>query len=83
MKTKLTLSLPKEVIDQAKAYAKKNNVSLSSLVENYLLKLVSEFKPKNEVLQKGSIVNELSGIVNLSSDLNHQEELSDYLSNSQ
>ncbi|MEM6806223.1 MAG: DUF6364 family protein [Bacteroidota bacterium] len=36
MNTKLTLSLNKEVIEQAKKYAKTHNVSLSSLIENYL-----------------------------------------------
>ncbi|HHH50068.1 MAG TPA: hypothetical protein ENK52_03715, partial [Saprospiraceae bacterium] len=63
MNTKLTLSLNKNVIMQAKIYAKKNNVSLSFIIENYLLKIISEFQGEHDV--KGSIVDELSGIINL------------------
>ncbi len=40
MTAKLTLSINDEVIESAKQYAKKNETSLSSMVENYL-KLVS------------------------------------------
>jgi hypothetical protein len=36
MITKLTLTLNQEVIDSAKAYAKRNGKSLSAIVENYL-----------------------------------------------
>jgi Family of unknown function (DUF6364) len=35
MNTKLTLSLDKDIIEQAKIYAKSNNRSLSDMVENY------------------------------------------------
>jgi len=63
MNTKLTLSLDKDIIERAKIYAKEHNVSLSSLVENLLLKITSEYKERND--RKGSIVKELSGIVNL------------------
>lgn len=65
MDTKLTLSLNKEIIEQAKDYAKEHNVSLSFLVENYFLKIISDFKERKEV--KGRIVNELSGIIDLES----------------
>ena len=63
MNTKLTLSLDKDIIERAKIYAREHNVSLSSLVENLLLKTTSEYKERND--RKGSIVKELSGIVNL------------------
>ena len=39
MDTKLTLSLDKSVIEQAKDYAKSNKVSLSRLIESYLSSL--------------------------------------------
>ena len=42
MATKLTLSLDKEIIERAKVYAREHNVSLSYLVENYLLRMISE-----------------------------------------
>ena len=63
MNTKLTLSLDKDVIERAKTYAREHDVSLSSLVENLLLKIISEYKERND--RKGSIVKELSGIVDL------------------
>jgi len=63
MNTKLTLSLNKAIIEQAKAYAKEQNVSLSSIIENYLLKVVSSGKPSTK--HKGSIVEALSGIIQL------------------
>lgn len=78
MSTKLTLSLDKRVIEQAKRYAKEHHVSLSFLVENYLLKLVSDYKPKSG--NESSIVEELAGIVKLSADYDHREDYAKYLS---
>jgi Family of unknown function (DUF6364) len=68
MNTKLTLNLNKEIIDKAKIYAKRNNVSLSFIIENYLLKIISDFQSTKNL--KGSIVNELSGIINLKEEDN-------------
>lgn len=42
MTTKLTLSLKKSIIDKAKEYAKKNNQSLSQIIESYLEKIISQ-----------------------------------------
>ena len=39
MNTKLTLNIDEHVIEEAKFYAKNNSVSLSKLIENYLLSL--------------------------------------------
>ena len=36
MDTKLTLRLDKEIIERAKEYANKNNISLSKIIESYL-----------------------------------------------
>lgn len=63
MNTKLTLNLDKDVIERAKSYAREHNVSLSFLVENLLLKIISDYKGKDE--HTGSIVKKLSGIINL------------------
>ena len=43
MNTKLTLTLEKEIIEQAKKYASEKGRSLSEMVENYF-KYVTEFK---------------------------------------
>lgn len=50
MNAKLTLSLDKEVIEQAKAYAKEQGISLSKMLENYLKIMVSkEPEDKKEI----------------------------------
>ena len=78
MNTKLTLSLDKKIIEQAKQYAKEQHVSLSSLVENYLQKIVSEYKSQTD--PSSSIVEELGGIINLSPDFDYKEEYRQHLS---
>ncbi len=77
MNTKLTLNINKEIIQQAKDYAKEHNISLSFLIENYLQKIISDYK--NETTSKGSIVNELSGIIKLDLNSNHKDDHMDYL----
>ena len=51
MKTKLTLSLQEDVIEQAKAYAKDQETSISSLVENYLKVITSATRKEGEQLK--------------------------------
>lgn len=77
MNTKLTLSLNKDVIQQAKIYAKEHNISLSFLIENYLQKIITEYKTDEST--KGSIVNELSGIINLNTNDDFKDDYTDYL----
>jgi len=63
MKEKLTLTIEKEVKEQAKEAAKRRGVSVSGMVEQFL-KSVSEeefdWKPR-----KGSVVSKLSGSIRL------------------
>jgi hypothetical protein len=77
MSTKLTLSLEKEIIQRAKAYAKDQNISLSKLVENYLLSVVSDYGASS--IPAGSIVAELSGVITLDDSVDYQAEHTDYL----
>ena len=77
MNTKLTLSLNKEIILLAKNYAKEKNVSLSSLIENYLLKIVSDYQSPSDT--QGSIVEELSGIIKLDEGHDYKEDFFQYL----
>lgn len=77
MNTKLTLSLDKDIIEQAKSYAKTHKVSLSSLIENYLQKLLADYQDK--VYEKASIVNELSGIIQLDTEEDYKDAHTDYL----
>lgn len=77
MNTKLTLSLNKEIIQQAKLYAKEHNISLSFLVENYLQKLINDITVEKS--KKGSIVDELSGIIELDTDYDYKKEYTNYI----
>ncbi len=61
MQSKLTLTVDSEIIDSAKTYAKENNRSLSSIIEEYLKSLVSK-KSSKKLKLKGRI-SELKGSV--------------------
>ncbi len=76
MDTKLTLSLDKSVIEQAKTYAKSNKISLSKLIESYLATLTSKAKGEIEITP---LVKSLSDVINLDDKVNIKEEYADYL----
>lgn len=59
MDTKLTLKLDKRIIDKVKLFAKKNNTSLSNLVENYFDSLIN--KANNQVTLSPT-VKSLAGV---------------------
>lgn len=77
MNTKLTLKLDKDIIEQAKLYAKEKHTSLSVLVANYF-KTLAENKYEAEI-ELSPIVQELSGIIELPEDYNLKEDYTDYL----
>lgn len=60
MNTKLTLSLDKEIIEEAKTYAKSHRVSLSKLIENYLNSITRKSNKKSTVSE---LVESLTGII--------------------
>ena len=71
MKTKLTLSLEKEVIEQAKIYAKGTGRSLSEMVENYFKSLVEKSNKKNNKEEYNDIhpsIKKLIGRITLPED---------------
>ena len=75
MNTKLTLNLDKSVIDEAKSYAKKNQVSLSKLIENYLNSLVrTSHKQPTKI---SPLVKSLTGVI--SSEVDDKKSYGDYL----
>ena len=49
MDKKLTLSLDKSIIENAKNYAKSNNISLSKLIESYLTTLTKRKRNSTEI----------------------------------
>ncbi|WP_353087637.1 DUF6364 family protein [Flavobacterium sp.] len=74
MNTKLTLVLEQEIIQKAKDYAKKNNRSLSNIIESYLKSLTKE-DVKKEAVKVSPIVKSLRGSFKLSKDIDYKEEL--------
>jgi hypothetical protein len=60
MNTKLTLNLDKDIIEQAKSYAKDNRISLSKLIENYLNSLTSKIEKERKV---SPLVESLTGVI--------------------
>ncbi len=77
MNTKLTLNIDQNVIEEAKSYAKNHRVSLSKLIENYLLSLTNKNEEKSKV---SPLVESLTGVINLESK-DYKKEYSDYLAN--
>ena len=69
MNTKLTLNLDKEIIQEAKTYAKSQSVSLSKLIENYLNSLTINSKKKSSV---SPLVESLIGIIPSDYDQRHE-----------
>lgn len=76
MDHKLTLSLDKSIIEQAKNYAKLNNISLSKLIESYLKSLTER---QNKPLEITPLVESLSGIIQLDENDDIRTNYRDYL----
>jgi hypothetical protein len=76
MNTKLTLNIDKGVIDQAKSYAKDNNVSLSKLIERYLYSLSTRSEKKSKI---SPLVKSLTGVIP-SGNYDDKKDYKDYLS---
>jgi hypothetical protein len=77
MEAKLTLTLDKDVIEEARKYAKNINISLSRMVEKYLKSVVNQKREKE--IYPTPLVKELSGIIHLDRDADLKEIYSDYL----
>lgn len=75
MNTKLTLSLEKEVIEQAKSYAKKTGRSLSELVETYFKNLTQKTEKEDEIHPK---VKKLIGRITLPNDFDEDKAKDEY-----
>ena len=76
MDTKLTLSLDKIIIEQAKTYAKSNKVSLSKLIESYLSSLTTKYKSEIEITP---LVKSLSGVISLDKNIDVKSDYTDFL----
>lgn len=79
MNTKLTLTVQKEIIAEAKKYAKKSGQSLSDLVENYF-KLLTKDKRKLKPDQISPRIKRLRGILKVNEKFDYKKELEEELS---
>ena len=80
METKLTLSMDKEVIEKAKAFAKKNHTSLSRLIEDYFSALTGQSKRNNAKDKDISpLVKSLSGVLQLPDNYDFKKDRLQYL----
>jgi len=71
-KTKLTIRVPRHLLEEAKRYARENNTTLTRLVSEYLRRLASD----EDALSGAPIVQRLSGV--LSQDVS-VEDYREYL----
>lgn len=78
MSTKLTLTIDKEVIETAKAYAKLKGQSLSEMVENYFKLLTVKGKKVNEK-QLSPKVQKLKGIIKTKENIDYKSILTEEL----
>ncbi|HRP89382.1 MAG TPA: DUF6364 family protein [Edaphocola sp.] len=75
MNTKLTLNLNKNIIENAKDYAKNHKISLSQLIENYLNSLT---KREDKDFKVSPLVESLTGVIP-NEDKDYKKEYYDYL----
>ncbi len=71
MQTKLTLSVDQHIIEQAKVYAKKQGISLSKLVQEFLKQKASEVKEEVEVPEE---LKGVYGAFKLPEDFDYKKE---------
>lgn len=78
MKTKLTLTIEKSIIEKAKEFASNSGKSLSDLVESYLEKEITSLE-----IEQSKLPEEFKGLfgsVRLPADLNEKEAIRKILS---
>ena len=76
MDAKLTLKLNERVIEQAKQYAKENNISLSRMIESYLQAVTLK---KNNKVKISPLVESLTGVIELE-NYDYRKDYTDFLS---
>jgi hypothetical protein len=81
MKARLTLRINKVVIDNAKIYAKKNKLSLSFLVENYLRNITTDKQSlQSDEIEVISLVKAFNvGDVKVPEDFDYKKARLEYL----
>jgi hypothetical protein len=75
MNTKLTLTIEKDVISEAKRYAKEKGSSLSEIVENYFIFLTKSIKSKE--FELSPTVKALKGSIKAPKDFDYKAILNE------
>jgi hypothetical protein len=76
MNAKLTLSLDRDIIEQAKGFSRSHHKSLSKLIEGYLRQVVNM---EEATKQATPLVARLSGVIDAVKLGDHKSEYADYL----
>lgn len=76
MNAKLTLSLDRDVIEQAKEFARSRHKSLSKLIEGYLRQVTYS---DDALKQVTPLVAKLSGVIDAQKMGDHKSGYADYL----
>lgn len=79
MDAKLTLKLDKDVIAEAKKYAAEKQMSLSKIIEFYLMAITKKDKTGDGEIEISDFVRSLSSKVDLPPDFDYKKEYGDYL----
>ncbi|MEL7124563.1 MAG: DUF6364 family protein [Bacteroidota bacterium] len=80
MNTKLTLTIDKDIIEEAKKYAKSNGRSLSGIIEEYLKSLI-EVREDESAFEISPLVESLWGSVKpIEKNTSYKEALTEELS---
>jgi Family of unknown function (DUF6364) len=81
MDAKITLKFDQQVVENAKLYAKKQNRSLSRIIESYLQSLTNDSvnKDKTEIIISDFVKN-MTSKNGVSSDLDYKKEYSNHIS---
>ncbi len=75
MDSKLTLKLDGDTINEAKKFARRHNISLSRMIENYLQAVTTTTKRKASI---SPLVKSLTGVIELNGK-EDEKEYKDYL----
>ncbi len=79
MNTKLTLSIEKEIIEQAKKFAAEKKITLSKLIENYLTSLLLKNKSLDSIKITDKEILKNAGSVSIDKSKEIKDLLTDKL----
>ena len=79
MNTKLTLSIEKEIIEQAKKFAAEKKITLSKLIENYLTSLLLKNKSLDSIKISDKEILKNAGSVSVDKSREIKDLLTDKL----